>query len=221
LRRSSSGGSASDAIQPALHTQTFFFGEEEEVGHGAASVVSSLCPEALSAADLNAPEVAFFAFVLTGGSWPYQAGAPAVRLPHALVRCVESFSAFYDAKFKRRRLAWLHELGHGEVLARCYDRQHYTLHVSTYQMAVLDLFNRAITLTVDALCSALDLDPNELVNCLYPLIKAQVRGVLASPTTAPRVSSSVAEGPVFPLIASCWWCRRPCRTPRSWASSTP
>lgn len=124
----------------------------------------------------SAPEIDFFAFVLTGGSWPYQtSGGPLMQLPPQLTRCVEAFSAFYDAKYKRRRLTWLHDLGHGEVLFRCHeiDRE-YTLNVSTYQMTILVLFNRQASWTVEEMLASLDLDFQELVLCLYPLVKSQV-----------------------------------------------
>ena len=131
----------------------------------------------------NEPEIDFFAFILTGGSWPYtQSTGPLMQLPLQLTRCVEAFSAFYDAKYKRRKLTWLHDLGHGEVLFRCADNRQYALNVSTCQIAILMLFNRQAEWTVESLLSSFDLDFQELVLCLYPLIKSQV--LLVSPNVA-------------------------------------
>ncbi len=181
----------------------FFFGDDEMEspvavaagGGGGPGAGSSGLPWSTSVLDAHhilqhagegEPEVEFFAFILTGGSWPYPTSGPLMELPGPLTRCVESFSAFYDAKFKRRRLTWLHDLGHGEVAfhvpplaaeggegAKALPRT-YTLHVSTYQISLLLLFNARPAWTVEELLQGLDLDFAELVLCLYPLIKAQV-----------------------------------------------
>lgn len=200
------------------HQQTFFFGDDDlespgglvaAGGGGGAGGLSVLDAQhwAATAGGGAGGEVDFFAFVLTGGSWPYQnPGGPRVRLPPQLQRCVESFATFYDAKYKRRRLAWLHELGHGEVLFRCPGgagagpdgglelggsvgggeggamERHYTLGVSTHQMTLLLLFNAREEWTLEALLAELDLDFGELVLCLYPLVKTQVLAV--SPAVA-------------------------------------
>jgi hypothetical protein len=153
-----------------MKQQPMFFAHAEDdmdVGQGSSDDVFS---EAVAVAP---PEIDFFAFVLTGGSWPYQPQTVSMNLPAPLTRCMQSFGVFYDAKFKRRRLAWLHELGHGEVLARGLDKV-YTLSVSTYQMSILVLFNEHGSLTVEAIAQALDLDCPEVATALYPLLKAQV-----------------------------------------------
>lgn len=137
----------------------------------------------------NQPEIEFFAFVLTGGSWPYQSSrGPLMQLPPQLARCVEAFSTFYDAKYKRRKLTWLHDLGHGEVIFRCADDRQYVLNVSTYQITILILFNRQPEWTLEALLTSLDLDFQELILCLYPLIKSQVLSVSPNVALASQLS---------------------------------
>lgn len=63
------------------------------------------------------------------------------------------------------------------MLARGFDRP-YTLCVSTFQMSVLVLLNHkavAAGIPLEVVMGALDLDLEDLVTSLYPLIKAQVR----------------------------------------------
>ncbi|TFJ84752.1 hypothetical protein NSK_003784 [Nannochloropsis salina CCMP1776] len=182
---------------PSYHRgNTFFFGDDDinspgTAGAGGGGGGSGGAGFSWSHSVLDAPyakkgtrqtsgaggqaEVEFFVFILTGGSWPYPSTGQLVQLPAPLMRCIESFSTFYDAKYKRRRLTWLHELGHGEVLFRCpaSDRS-YTLLVSTSQICILLLFNSRPAWSVEELQRALDLDLGELVLCLYPLLRSQV-----------------------------------------------
>ena len=190
------GGLVSSRVAPLHRGNTFFFGDDEIDSPGAAAAAGggggggrggagfSWSHSVLDAPHLQQqqqqggrgePEVEFFAFILTGGSWPYPSTGPLMELPPPLARCVESFSTFYDAKYKRRRLTWLHELGHGEVLFHCpATERSYTLLVSTSQICILLLFNARPAWSVEELLQALDLDFAELVLCLYPLLRSQV-----------------------------------------------
>lgn len=189
------GGGIASVRNPSLHRgNTFFFGDHDMYSPGAAAAGGGGGGGGRGGAGfswshsvLDAPhmkqqrqggaeqEVEFFAFILTGGSWPYPSTGPLMELPAPLARCVESFSNFYDAKYKRRRLTWLHDLGHGEVLFHCpATARDYTLLVSTSQICILLLFNARPAWSVKELLQALDLDFAELVLCLYPLLRSQV-----------------------------------------------
>lgn len=124
------------------------------------------------------PKVELFVFVLTGGSWPYQPLECPVHIPHSMTLCVEKFSEFYKYKFNNRRLVWLHDLAHGEMLASCFDRP-YTLILSAFQMAILDLYNTATVIRLDAMRRELQMEGTTLIKCLYPLIHEKI--LIANP----------------------------------------
>ena len=89
-----------------------------------------------------------YVHVLTSSYWPIYTPA-AVQLPPDLTPCLETFSAFYNAKYsKGRKLTWQHNLGHCIIKATFPGPGgRKELDVSFFQALVLLLFNGA-----DALC---------------------------------------------------------------------
>lgn len=87
----------------------------------------------------------FEATVLTTGSWPYRV-SPDSAVPSFLQNLlIEPYEKFYLDKHDGRKLSWLHNLGSAEIRASFGppgNRKIYTLVVSTYQMFVLQLFNK-------------------------------------------------------------------------------
>ena len=81
--------------------------------------------------------------VLGTGFWPLSApGTPFVP-PNEIAKALESFTNFYDHKHSGRKLTWLWQLCKGEMKANYIKtgKIPYTFQVSTYQMAILLLFN--------------------------------------------------------------------------------
>ena len=81
--------------------------------------------------------------VLGTGFWPLSApGTPFVP-PNEIAKAMESFTSFYDHKHSGRKLTWLWQLCKGEMKANYIKtvKVPYTFQVSTYQMAILLLFN--------------------------------------------------------------------------------
>ena len=81
--------------------------------------------------------------ILGTGFWPLNAPNTPFAPPTEISRAVDLFSKFYDSKHNGRKLTWLWNLCKGEIRANYIKSQKvpYTFQVSTYQMAVLLLFN--------------------------------------------------------------------------------
>lgn len=81
--------------------------------------------------------------ILGTSFWPLNAPTTPFTPPAEVNKAIDSFKRFYDGKHTGRKLTWLWQLCKGEVRAN-YVKQGkvpYTFMVSTYQMAVLLLFN--------------------------------------------------------------------------------
>ncbi|KIW73647.1 hypothetical protein PV04_01746 [Phialophora macrospora] len=83
--------------------------------------------------------------ILGTGFWPLNAPNTPFAPPAEIGKAVDSFSKFYDGKHNGRKLTWLWNLCKGEIRANYIKSQKvpYTFQVSTYQMAILLLFNDA------------------------------------------------------------------------------
>jgi len=81
--------------------------------------------------------------ILGTGFWPLNAPNTPFAPPVEVSKAIESFTRFYDQKHTGRKLTWLWQLCKGEIRANYIKNQKvpYTFQVSTYQMAILLLFN--------------------------------------------------------------------------------
>ncbi|KIX05738.1 uncharacterized protein Z518_03710 [Rhinocladiella mackenziei CBS 650.93] len=81
--------------------------------------------------------------ILGTGFWPLNAPNTPFAPPAEISKAIESFTRFYDQKHNGRKLTWLWQLCKGEIRANYIKSQKvpYTFQVSTYQMAILLLFN--------------------------------------------------------------------------------
>ena len=83
--------------------------------------------------------------ILGTGFWPLNAPNTPFSPPAEVQSAMASFSSFYDNKHNGRKLTWLWQLCKGEIRANYIKNQKlpYTFQVSTYQLAILLLFNDA------------------------------------------------------------------------------
>jgi cullin 1 len=116
--------------------------------------------------------VDFSVMVLTSNSWPFSAPT-SFTLPNELRRTFESFKNFYSNKFNGRKLEWLHQHSKGE-LQMLYTKPKYTLQVSTYQMAVLLLFNEIDCLTVETILDQTQIENDLSRQVILSLLKSKV-----------------------------------------------
>ncbi|KAJ4827943.1 Cullin-1 [Turnera subulata] len=105
--------------------------------------------------------------VLTTGFWPSYKSSD-LNLPAEMVRGVQVFKDFYDQKSKHRKLTWIYSLGSCHILGK-FDAKSIELIVTTYQAAILLLFNSADRLSYSEIATQSNLAQEDLVRVLHSL----------------------------------------------------
>ncbi|KAK5135672.1 hypothetical protein LTR08_004973 [Meristemomyces frigidus] len=122
--------------------------------------------------------------ILGTGFWPLTPPTTTFVPPPTIVKTYERFQNFYTHKHGGRKLTWLWHLCKGEIrtnFARM-NRVPYTLQVSTYQMAILLLFNDSDTVSYDDISNTTMLQKETLDPSLGIILKAKV--ITANPEGA-------------------------------------
>ena len=119
--------------------------------------------------------------ILGAGFWPLQAPSTNFIPPQEIVKTYERFQKFYFDKHNGRKLTWLWHTCKGEMKANYIKNTKvpYTFQVSTYQIAVLLLFNDSETVTYDDMQKATAVSPETLDPNIAIMVKAKV--ILPSP----------------------------------------
>ena len=119
--------------------------------------------------------------ILGTGFWPLTAPSTAFIPPQDIVKTYERFQRFYFDKHSGRKLTWLWQLCKGEMKANYIKNTKipYTFQVSSYQMAILLLFNDSETVTYENIQAATALSSDYLDPSLGIFVKAKV--LLPSP----------------------------------------
>ena len=114
--------------------------------------------------------------VLGTGFWPLSPPNTAFIPPQEIVKTYTRFQSFYFDKHNGRKLTWLWQLCKGEVKANYIKnvKVPYTFMVSTYQMAILLLFNDADVVTYEDAQKATALSSDWLDPSLGVFVKAKV-----------------------------------------------
>jgi len=116
----------------------------------------------------------FSLLVLQSGAWPIgQTASPKVALPQELVKSVQTFENFYNGKFNGRKLTWLQHLSNGE-LKLMYLKKPYIVTCTTYQMAVLLLFNENDRMSYKDVSSQCELEDKELKRTLQSVVDVKM-----------------------------------------------
>ncbi|TRY79639.1 hypothetical protein TCAL_11956 [Tigriopus californicus] len=93
----------------------------------------------------------YFVRVLQQGAWPMShTGLLPLNIPQELERTVQAYEKFYAKQFNGRKLTWLHHLSNGDVKLG-YLNKSYIVNMSTFQMALLLLFEKSESLSYDEL----------------------------------------------------------------------
>lgn len=107
--------------------------------------------------------------ILTHVYWPVSHTAQC-ELPDIALRqaCVE-FTSFYVSKHTGRKVTWQYNMGTADVKANGFSKP-YELTVSTYQMAILLLFNSDKTLTIKDIETKTKIPPIDLKRSLSTML---------------------------------------------------
>ena len=114
--------------------------------------------------------------VLGTGFWPLQAPNTNFIPPVDIVATYQRFQKFYFDKHNGRKLTWLWQLCKGEIKANYIKNAKipYTFQVSTYQMAILLLFNDADVVSYEEAQTGTALSSDWLDPSLAVFVKAKV-----------------------------------------------
>lgn len=110
--------------------------------------------------------------VLSSGSWPFQPCQP-LSLPTELVPSYQQFTNFYSCQHNGRKLTWLFSFSKGEIVTNCFKNR-YTLQASTYQIAILLLFNDKTEYLVKDLIDLTQIKMETLTQVLTVLFKSKL-----------------------------------------------
>ncbi|KAL5060875.1 hypothetical protein RYX36_032479 [Vicia faba] len=99
--------------------------------------------------------------VLTTGSWP-SLSSVACNLPVEMLELCEKFQSYYLGIHTGRRLTWQTNMGTADLKATFGKGQRHELHVSTYQMCVLMLFNDADRLSYNEIEQVTEIPASDL-----------------------------------------------------------
>ncbi|CAF2046218.1 unnamed protein product [Rotaria magnacalcarata] len=116
--------------------------------------------------------VDFSVMVLSSNSWPFSAPPNFVLSPE-LKRTFDSFTNFYTQQHNGRKLTWLHQHSKGDIQT-LYTKPKYILHVSTYQMVVLLLFNKSASWTVERMQDETQIKSDLFLQVLCGLLKSKL-----------------------------------------------
>ncbi|GAB7337285.1 hypothetical protein MBLNU457_g2650t2 [Dothideomycetes sp. NU457] len=129
--------------------------------------------------------------VLGTGFWPLQPSTTPFAPPPEIVRTYERFQNFYTTKYQGRKLTWLWHLCKGEMRTNYVkmNKVPYTLQVSTYQMAILLLFNESEEVKYDDIAEATKCNKETLDPSLAVMVKSKL--LIPSPAGAGQEMGTV------------------------------
>uniref|UniRef100_A0A0D9WCV1 Cullin family profile domain-containing protein n=1 Tax=Leersia perrieri TaxID=77586 RepID=A0A0D9WCV1_9ORYZ len=90
------------------------------------------------------------------------------------VKCVEVFKEFYQTRTKHRKLTWIYSLGTCNINAK-FEAKTIELIVTTYQAALLLLFNGSDRLSYSEIVTQLNLSDDDVVRLLHSLSCAKYK----------------------------------------------
>lgn len=131
--------------------------------------------------------------ILGTGFWPLNPPTTPFTPPQLIVQTYERFGRFYNNKHQGRKLTWLWQLCKGEMKANyckvAGSKTSPIFQVSTYQMAILLLFNDGDTVSYDDIAQGTALSKETLDPSIGVFMKAKV--LIAEPEGAKPESGTV------------------------------
>ncbi|KAI5779294.1 Cullin [Geopyxis carbonaria] len=120
--------------------------------------------------------VDFSCQVLGTSFWPLNPPGTSFNIPEVIIQTYSRFVEFYNEKHNGRKLTWLWHLCKGDLKANYCKatKVPYTFQVSTYQMAILLLFNDQDSITYEEIERMVGLSKDYLDPSLGVFLKAKV-----------------------------------------------
>ncbi|XP_071505622.1 cullin-2-like [Diadema antillarum] len=126
---------------------------------------SNFCQEKETYLGIN-----FSIYVLTTGSWPLgQSALTHFAISQELEKSVRMFELFYSEKFPGRKLTWLHHLCTAELKLN-FLKKPYIVTATTFQMAVLLIFNGQDSVQYSELVNSALINEKELAKTVQSLV---------------------------------------------------
>ncbi|XP_063611017.1 cullin-2-like [Penaeus indicus] len=112
--------------------------------------------------------------VLQAGAWPLgQTSITPFAVPQELEKSVQTFETFYHSHFSGRKLTWLHHLCQGELKVS-HSKRTYLITMSTFQMAMLLMFEKVDSLTCNELQTHTHLNDEQFNKFLQSLLDSKL-----------------------------------------------
>jgi cullin 1 len=127
------------------------------------------------------PGIEFTVTVLKTGFWTTYKSSQ-FNVPSELVRCVEVFKDFYSTEAQHRQLTWIYSLGTCNIIGR-FDGGPIELIATTYQTAILMLFNASEKLSYSSIRTHLNLEDEETFRLLHSLACGKYKIIVKNPDT--------------------------------------
>ncbi|KAF5182309.1 Cullin-1 [Thalictrum thalictroides] len=137
------------------------------------------------------PRVDLSVTVLTTGFWPSYKSSD-LSLPEEMAKCVESFKAYYGSNTKSRKLTWIYSLGSCHLTGK-FGPKPIELIVTTYQAALLLLFNNTDSLSYSEIKAQLNLTDDDVARLLHSLSCAKYKILNKEPNNKTISSKDVFE----------------------------
>lgn len=119
--------------------------------------------------------------VITAGIWPSYKSSD-LNLPAEMAKCVQTFKDFYGSRTSERKLTFIYSLGSCNVIGK-FQHKPIELVVTSYQAAVLLLFNEEDKLSYAEINKQLNLGDDDLVRLLHSLSCAKYKMLTKVPNT--------------------------------------
>ncbi|KAM0876313.1 hypothetical protein ACQ4PT_036274 [Festuca glaucescens] len=121
----------------------------------------------------SCPRVDLSVTVLTTGYWPSYKTFN-INLPTEMIKCVEVYKKYYNENQKHRKLNWIYSMGSCNIIAK-FEARPIELIVTTYQAALLLLFNETDRLSYSDIVTQLNLPDDDAVRLLHSLSCAKYK----------------------------------------------
>ncbi|GAU50481.1 hypothetical protein TSUD_409660 [Trifolium subterraneum] len=117
--------------------------------------------------------------VLTSGSWPISRTIhSSCNLPIEVSVLSEKYKSYYLGLHTHKKLSWQVNMGNAEIIATFGNGHKHELHVSTYQMCILMLFNDGDQLSYKDIEKATKINSSDLMKCLHSMVLVKGKNII-------------------------------------------